>query len=192
MADAGAGQAGFQLVSVNDAFLDLIQQLTRPAHFLAVAHGDGEGVVDHHHGCGAHTDLGARHGDNRGRAGCNAGDLDRHVAGIFSEHGVDLRSGNGVAARRVDGNNDGAVCGEQLLPERGRGYLIPIPAFLRNRPLQKQRPLLRVGFVSGPIPEMLVHLDFLLPRLGGSFSSGLVSSSGASCPLSCPVSWLLS
>ena len=37
---ARAGHAGLDLVGVENAFLDLVQQLDRLTHFLAVAHGD--------------------------------------------------------------------------------------------------------------------------------------------------------
>ena len=161
MGQLGAGKAGLDLVSVDDALLHLVQQLDGPAHFVAVAHGHGQRIVDHHDGHRRHLNLGASHCDHRGRAGVNAVDAHSYVRRVIHEHIVDLCCGHTVAARRIDPHGNGAAARGQLrLKSRGRDLIVE-PAFLGNGPFQPQNARVWGGFVPDPVPEFL-HLYSLL------------------------------
>nr|DAU01013.1 MAG TPA: hypothetical protein [Caudoviricetes sp.] len=162
-----AGKAGLDLVCVDDAFLHLVQQLDGPAHFVAVAHGHGQRIVDHHDGHRRHLHLRSSHGDHRSRAGGNAVDAHSDVCRVVHEHIVDLRRGHAVAARRIDPDGNGAAARGQLRLESRRRDLIVEPAFLGNGPFQPQNARVRRGFVPDPVPEFL-HLYSLLS--GGFFT----------------------
>ena len=76
---ARAGKPGLDLIGIDDAFLDFVQQLDGLAHFFAVAQRKRQRIVDHHDRNGRHEHPRARHGDDRGGAGGNAVNLDGNL-----------------------------------------------------------------------------------------------------------------
>ena len=161
MAQFGTGLTSLDLVGVNDALFYLIQQLDGFPHFIGIAHGCGEGIVDHHHTGGAHADMRARHGDHAGSACRHAVDLHSDIMGIIHEHGVDLTGRDAIAAGAVDVKRDRAVPGEKLLLEHGRGHVVRKPALLSDHAFQIKGAGLIIVF--DPVPEM-THGDHFLSR----------------------------
>ena len=122
--DAGVAEAALRCVGIDDAFLDLGQHLDGLFHVLGVAHRNGAGVMDHQHGNRTHLDSVTGHRHN-GCSRCrNRIDLDRDTALVVLKHGIDLSSGEHIAARRVDPDGHIPLAGFQLIPEHLRRYFI--------------------------------------------------------------------
>ena len=122
--DAGMAESALRCVGIDDAFLDLGQHLDSLFHILGIAHGNGAGVMDHQHGNGTHLDSVTGHCHN-GCSGCrNRIDLDRDAALVVLQHGINLGSGEHIAARRVDPDGHIPLAGFQLIPKHLRRDLI--------------------------------------------------------------------
>ena len=122
--DTGMAEAALRCVGIDDTFLDFGQHLDGLFHVLGVAHGNSAGVMDHQHGNRTHLDSVTGHRHN-GCSGCrNRIDLDRDAAPVVLKHGIDLGSGEHIAARRVDPDGHIPLAGFQLIPEHLRRDLI--------------------------------------------------------------------
>ena len=129
----GTGQAGLDLIGIDDAFLDFGEHINCLLHLLAVTDSDRQGVVDHHERRGRHEHLRTRHrNDGCGRGG-NAVDLDRDVAVVVHQHIVDLGGCHAVTTGRVDPDGDIPGAGHQLFLEKLRRDIIVKPALLSDR-----------------------------------------------------------
>ena len=174
------GQAALGGIGVDDALLDLVQRGDSLLHVLGVAHRNSAGVVDHEHGHRGHQHLAARHSNDAG-GGCGNGiDLHGYAAGVVTEHGVDFRCGEHIAARRVDPDRDVLRTGIQFFPERFRGHLVAPEGLVIDGPFQPKHPA--AGFVVNPVPEFL-HLARFLPFcvFFGVLSLCRFSLSGSCC-----------
>ena len=133
VADLGTGQAGLDLVGIDDAFLDFGEHIDCLLHLLAVTDSNRQGVVDHHERRGRHEHLCTSHrNDGCGRGG-NAVDLDRDVTVVVHQHIVDLGGCHAVPTGRVDPDGDIPGAGHQLILEKLRRDIIVKPALLSDR-----------------------------------------------------------
>ncbi|MPM86716.1 hypothetical protein SDC9_133807 [bioreactor metagenome] len=122
-----------------------------------VAVGDGHGVVDHHQGGGGHQHPGARHRDDRGRACCDAVDLDGDVARVVHQHRVDAAGCDAVATRRVEPDDHLPGSCKQLALELLGCDIVIEPALLGYRARQLKDPGPRPVFaLVFPLPELPV------------------------------------
>ena len=174
------GQAALGGIGVDDALLDLVQRGDSLLHVLGVAHRNGAGVVDHEHGHRGHQHLAARHRNDTGGGRGNGINLHGHRTGVVTEHGVDFRCGEHIAARRVDPDRDVLRTGIQFFPERFRGHLVAPEGLIVDGALQPKHPA--AGFVVNPVPEFL-HLARFLPFcvFFGVLSLCRFSLSGSCC-----------
>ena len=122
--NTGVAESALRCVGIDDALLDFSQHLDGLFHVLGIAHRNGTGIMDHQHGNRAHLDSITGHCHNRCRRGCNRIDLDRDAALVVLQHGIDLGSGEHIAARTVDPDGNIPLTGFQLIPEHLRRDLI--------------------------------------------------------------------
>ena len=117
-------EAALRCVGIDDAFLDFGQHFNGLFHVLGVAHCNSAGVMDHQHGNRTHLDSITGHCHNGCCRSCNCIDLDRDATLVVLKHGIDLGSGEHIAARRVDPDGHIPLTGFQLIPEHLRRDLI--------------------------------------------------------------------
>ena len=124
--NTGVAESALRCVGIDDALLDFSQHLDGLFHILGIAHCNGAGVMDHQHGNGTHLNSITGHRHN-GCSRCrNRIDLDRDAALVVLKHGIDLSSGEHIAARRVDPDGHIPHTGFQLIPEHlRRDFIAP-------------------------------------------------------------------
>ena len=122
--NAGVAETAFCSIGIDDALLDFGQHLNGFLHVLGIAHRNGAGVMDHQHGNGTHLNSITSHCHNGCGRSCNRIDLDRDAALVVLKHGIDLGSGEHIAARRVDPDGHIPLAGFQLIPKHLRRDLI--------------------------------------------------------------------
>ena len=174
--DAGVAESALCSIGIDDAFLDLGQHLDGLFHVLGIAHRNRAGVMDHQHGNGTHLDSVTGHCHNRCGRCRNRIDLDRDTALVVLQHGINLGSGEHIAARRVDPDGQIPLAGFQLIPEHLRRDLIAPERFLVDGAFQPEDS--GVVTVFDPVPEFLHR--FLLPFFRGLLSLSRLSLSGSS------------
>lgn len=89
LCDLGTAQMRLCFVGIDDAFLHLIEQADCLFHIGAVAHRHRRRIVDHQHGSRCDVCFITRHCDDGCSRSRDAVDLDRDLALMVAEHGVD-------------------------------------------------------------------------------------------------------
>ena len=143
-------------IGIDDAFLNFGEHINGLLHFGGVADRNGQRVMDHHQSSGRHQDFGASHGNHGSSGGCDAVDLDGHIAGVIHKHVVNLSSGNTVTTGAVNPNNNVTLSGFQLRPECLGGDIVIEPTLVGDRTAQMQDA--NFAFLS-KVPK-LIHLWF--------------------------------
>ena len=153
-----------------DAFFYFVQHLNSLLHVRMITESDSHGIVDHHERRRGHQDLRTGHGDNGSSRCSNTVDLDRNVAFVVHEHGIDLAGSNTVTTGAVDPDDDVAVSGKELLPEHGGSNLVIKPAFLGDRAVELKYPFfgyfaVRLILPCPKLPRLGLHQDCFPPLL---------------------------
>ena len=161
----GAGQIGFDFVSVDNALLHFVQHFDGFLHIGGVAVCHGNGIVNHHQGSRCHQNLRACHCNYGSGTGGNAVYFDCYIPAVIHEHGINLTCGNTVTARRIQPYGNGTGACKQFIPEHLRRDIVVKPGFFCNGAVQFKGPFrFGVGLVL-PRPELFVFHRLFLPPL---------------------------
>ena len=158
---------GFNLVGIDNAFLDLSQHGDGLLHFGIVSKCHGHRIMDHQKRSRCHQHRSSCHRNDGCSRCCNAINFDSHIALVIHKHGINLTCSHTVTSRTVQPDGHRSFASEKFITEHLRRDIIVKPTILCDSSVKLKNAL---GFLFGlpgfrcqirPLPELSVlHRSF--------------------------------